>query len=152
MEIWLILVVIAVALAPLMHFMPTKEQQRVARMREAAAVRGLFVEFRKLPEIGASAAMPDQPRGQIIYYGLRLPPPRGRTRRRGEWLQRGGEWSSRERGQPLPPEVAALELPLLAAGVDEASCGVYWQEAGDVPEVEQIVAALEAWSGRLRAP
>ena len=47
--ICLILFVIALALAPLWHFLPSKGQRKAARMREHAAVQGLFVEFRELP-------------------------------------------------------------------------------------------------------
>jgi hypothetical protein len=45
----LIILVIAIALAPLSHFVPSKRQREVARMREYAAVNGLFVEFRGVP-------------------------------------------------------------------------------------------------------
>ncbi len=45
----LIIFVIAVALAPLSHFVPSKRQRQIARMREYAAVHGLFVEFRGVP-------------------------------------------------------------------------------------------------------
>ena len=45
----LIVFVIALALAPLSHFVPSKRQRHIARLREYAAVHGLFVEFRSLP-------------------------------------------------------------------------------------------------------
>ena len=52
----LIVFVIALALAPLGHFVPSKRQRAIARMREYAAVHGLFVEFRDLPvQAGAPA-------------------------------------------------------------------------------------------------
>ena len=51
---FLIIFVIAVALAPLGHFLPSKRQRKVARMREYAAVHGMFVEFRALPDVGGT--------------------------------------------------------------------------------------------------
>ena len=66
MKYVLILFVIALALAPLSHFYPSKRQRLVARMREYAAVHGLFVEFRDLPARGEP--VPGERRAQVIYY------------------------------------------------------------------------------------
>ncbi len=43
---FIIIFVVALALAPLSHFLPSKRQRKVAGMREYAAVHGMFVEFR----------------------------------------------------------------------------------------------------------
>ena len=59
----LIVFVIALALAPLSHFVPSKRQRHIARLREYAAVHGLFVEFRSLP--GTARERAD---GHTIYY------------------------------------------------------------------------------------
>ena len=48
MKYFLILFVLALAIAPLTHFLPSKRQRQIARMREYAALHGMFVEFRKL--------------------------------------------------------------------------------------------------------
>lgn len=149
MKAWLILVVVALALAPLVQFMPSKGQRRIARMRERAALLGLFVEFRDLPQVGSAGAGTQNAGGNVIYYGRRLAPPRGKASRRAEWLLRGGEWRGRDPKQPLPPELAAIDTPILAAALDDASCGVYWRELGDTAEVEQIAAALVALAARL---
>lgn len=119
-------------------------------MREYAAVHGLFVEFRRLPGSGeAGDKQPGTPRGDIIYYGRRLPPPRGSTARGGHWLHHDQGW--RSHGQRLPVPAPLLDLPagILAASVDDNSCGIYWQEAGEQEEVEQIRRVLEGWSGEL---
>ena len=75
----IIFFVIALALAPLSHFIPSKAQRKVARLREYAATHGLFVEFRDVPaRKGASfTAKPavraaDRKNTRTIYYGKRV--------------------------------------------------------------------------------
>lgn len=145
----LIAFIIVVALAPLTHFLPSKRQRRQAAMREAAALGGLFVEFRSLP--GAAAGRAPQARQDIIYYGCRLAPSKGRGSRRGAWLQRDGEWLSVSAGPraPLPEPLQACAADILGASVDEGSCGVYWQELGDTANVEAIRGILLAWAEQI---
>jgi hypothetical protein len=42
-----------------------------------------------------------------------------------------------------------MPATILAASLDEGSCGIYWLEVGDEADVKQIVSALEAWQGQL---
>lgn len=143
----LILFVVAVALAPLSHFVPSKRQRKIARLREYAAVHGLFVEFRKLPGAGepGRAAV----HGDVIYYGRRMPPRRGEAVKTASWLRDSVGWRGLDRRQEVPGVLLQLPVGILAAGVDGATCGVYWQESGEEQDVEQIQQVLEAWSGEL---
>ncbi|RLQ22933.1 hypothetical protein DWB85_05690 [Seongchinamella sediminis] len=144
MKFLLILFIVALALAPLTHFLPSKRQRLVARMREYAAVHGLFVEFRDLPSrtpVSGSGGRSQQ----VIYYGKRLPPSRRERRLRTAWLREDDGWRSLGRRVAAPAAAAGLPASVLAISVDEGSCGAYWQEAGAEADVEQIVAALEAW-------
>lgn len=149
MKYLLILFIIALALAPLTHFLPSKRQRKVAGLREYAAVHGLFVEFRKLPGSEREAVQARTPRGDIIYYGKRLPPPRRGEARRGRWVRDSVGWVNLDQGVALPVPVAELADMILAASVDDGSCGIYWQESGSEQEVEQIRQVLEAWSAQL---
>ena len=149
MKYLLILFVIALALAPLSHFFPSKRQRLVARMREYAAVHGLFVEFRDLPARGEPARR--ERKAQVIYYGKRLPPSRGVMRTRLAWLRSDDGWSGLGHRQAVPAGLAPLPASIQAAGVDESSCGIYWQEQGVEADVEKIVAALNEWAGDLSA-
>lgn len=152
MSYLLIFLVIAVALAPLSHFVPSKRQRKVAGMREYAAVHGLFVEFRSLPgapakgEVGAVTV----PRGEIIYYGKRIPPKRGKGSERCSWLLDEHGWRGLDRRHTPPAILPELPATTLAASIDEGSCGMYWQEVGEQADVEEIVRVLEAWSSELR--
>lgn len=148
----LIIFVIAIALAPLSHFVPSKRQRAIARMREYAAVHGLFVEFREVPgrELGRFRQRNSAGR-ETIYYGKRLPPARDKGDKARAWLRENDEWVGLERRMAVPPALARLPAEVLAAGVDSGSCGIYWQESGAVEDVEQIRQVLEQWSVELRA-
>ena len=152
MKYLLILFIIAVALAPLSHFMPSKRQRQQARMRETAAVNGLFVEFRTLPgsTSGRQPAAADS--GRVIYYGKRLPSSLRERPRRAAWIRDETGWRGLEAGRRTPAILQALPVSVPAASVDEGSCGVYWQEDGGEEEVKEIVRALEAWVAILEAP
>lgn len=93
----LIVFVIALALAPLSHFVPSKRQRHIARLREYAAVHGLFVEFRSLP--GTARERAD---GHTIYYGKRLPASRAREAGHRAWLRDGSAWRALERRGEVP--------------------------------------------------
>ena len=150
MEILLILFVVALALAPLTHFLPSKQQRKLARMREYAAVHGLFVEFRDLPARAQPASGARARSEQVIYYGKRLPPSRGQPRERTAWLAVDDGWRSLHKRVQQPKAAALFPADVLAIGVDEGSCGIYWREQGEEGDVEQLVTALEAWHEELR--
>jgi hypothetical protein len=153
MEYFVIVLVIAVALAPLSHFVPSKHQRKVARLRESAAVQGLFVEFRNLPDgggAGASRRVARQQHGNIIYYGKRLPPLRSGSAERGSWTCDEEGWRGVRHHTAVPEVLAELPPQVLAASVDEGSCGIYWQEAGGEAELADLVRVLNSWSGQLR--
>lgn len=146
----LIIFIIALALAPLSHFVPSKRQRGIARMREYAAVHGMFVEFRDQP---GAARQRGRRNGaaQVIYYGKRLPPRRGAAVPGASFVTDEQGWRSLGRRLDVPRQLYDLPAEMLAASVDEGSCGIYWREAGDEQQVEQIRQALESWSGDLSA-
>lgn len=147
----LIAFVIAVALAPLSHFVPSKKQREIARMREYAAVHGMFVEFRRVPGRDSSAPAGRERASQdTIYYGKRLPPAKARRETAMVWLLEADGWMGLERRHKVPAVLSSLEVPVLAASADESSCGVYWRESGGVEAVELIRQVLESWADQLR--
>ena len=141
----LILFVVILALAPLTHFLPSKRQRKIARLREYAAVHGLFVEFRSLP----GADQLPRPDGEVIYYGKRLPASRVETVPTAAWQRQQQEWRGVNTRFPVPASLHDLPAPVLAASVDPSSCGVYWTESGGEETVEQIRQVLEQWRAEL---
>jgi hypothetical protein len=151
MEYLIIILAVALAIAPLSHFVPSKRQRAVARMRESAALKGLFVEFRRLPgQPGSHASGSARATEGVIYYGKRLPPARGPTLPRGSWVRSEEAWRS-TRGGDTPPDILAdFPVSVLAASVDEGSCGIYWRESGGPEELARIISIIEAWATSLR--
>jgi hypothetical protein len=152
MKYLLIVFVIFLALAPLSHFVPSKRQRKVARLREYAAVHGLFVEFRHLPGSSREGSPARGAGQQIIYYGKRLPPARhGQGAPHAAWLYDEQGWHGITDGaRAVPAIVEQLPPAMLAASVDDASCGIYWREDGDEELVEKIRVDLEAWAAEIR--
>ena len=155
METYLfILFIIALAMAPLWHFLPSKGQRKAARMREQAALQGLFVELRKLPGAETVAELSPGARGMVIYYGKRLPATRDDRVLSGNWVVGSDGWRSVGKRLPVPPEFQQLPAGILGAGVDRSSCGIYWTEAigqqGETAAEEaivgQITQVLGTWS------
>jgi hypothetical protein len=119
-------------------------------MRESAAVKGLFVEFRQLPGQGSAHTETGGSSDGVIYYGKRLPPARGAATPRGSWVRSDAGWRSSS-GIEAPPDILQqLPAAVLAASVDEGSCGIYWREAGSPDELADIVSAIEQWAAKLR--
>jgi hypothetical protein len=138
----IIILIIGLALAPLSHFVPSKSQRKAARLREYAALNGLFVEFRDLPNQKIKA------RGgalaHTIYYGRRVRPALEGPPKRLCWLFEQGQWLGSPARVEVPEAVLALPDGVLAASADRESCGIYWLEVGDETEVDQIAVVLEA--------
>lgn len=151
MEYLIIILVVAVALAPLSHFVPSKRQRALAKMRESAAVKGLFVEFRSLPgQDGSASATSHRKTEGVIYYGKRLPPRRASSPDSGSWVRFGEGWRAVRDRQAPPDFLTQLPPQVLAAGVDEGSCGIYWRESGTPEDLADIISLIEQWATKLR--
>lgn len=145
MKYLLIAFVIFLALAPLSHFIPSKRQRLIARLREYAAVHGLFVEFRSPPK--KARRSPDG--GALIYYGKRLPNSCAGVVSSSAWIRDDWGWRGLDRPGTAPDELSGLPAGITLATVDEASCGVYWDEDGGEETLVEICTVLDEWSGRL---
>ena len=139
----LIIFVIALALAPLAQVLPSKYQRRIARLREFAALRGMFVEFRTVP--GSSTVRRSESgyqRGKTIYYGLRIPARGCEVEQTIAWIYEGSGWRGIPRKTPVPALLCELPDGIFAVSIDRGSCGVYWQEAGEEADIERIHQVL----------
>ena len=145
-----IAVVVALAIAPLLHFLPSQTQRRQTELRDAAAQGGLFVEFRDLPGYAPRLERMSRHERQVVYYGVRLPASAGGTGARQSWWRVDDNWrGAPERLRLLPSALQALPEAVLAAGIDNNSCGVYWREDGSEEDVGQIIRCVRAWRADL---
>ncbi|MEM1402408.1 MAG: hypothetical protein AAGG55_03680 [Pseudomonadota bacterium] len=149
MSYLIVIIVVLVALAPLWQFMPTKSQRRVAKLRETAALEGLFVEFRDLPLAPEKLTRLPASERQVLYYGIRLKPSRGAPRARRAWVCEKGLWRSEPLGMSVSDALSGFPDVVLAASISEASCGVFWREEGDENLVRDLAALLKDWSQAL---
>lgn len=140
------------ALAPLWNFLPSRRQRLQARLRECAALNGLFVEFRDLPLPSARLARLPAADRQVLYYGRRLRPQRGEPRVRTAWFRDGDDWGSLPPRTMVPAVAAELPPQVLAIEVSAASCGIFWREEGDENLVRSLAATLAAWGDELTPP
>lgn len=145
----IILFVVAVALVPLVQFMPSQRQRAIAGLREHAAINGLFVEFRELPGRPEFRKQAGVTPGTVIYYGRRLPASTKDPRPSVQWQTHNGNWQPVGERRAVPAFSEPLPASVLAAGFDEASCGVYWVESDSTADVEVICRVLEEWSQSL---
>ena len=112
---FIIIFVVALALAPLSHFLPSKRQRKVAGMREYAAVHGMFVEFRALPDVGGVPLSASVSGGQVIYYGRRFPNKRAGPIESGTWVHAPEGWRSLGNRLPVPAQLQALSVDISVA-------------------------------------
>ena len=138
----LIVFVVALALAPLAHFVPSKHQRRIATLREYAALQGLFVEFRSPPRAVPADAARYRP-GSTIYYGLRLPANRRNDPAEQVWVRREEQWRPGSGRAASPAQLSVLPEDVFAVGIDSHSCGIYWQEGGEKGEIDEINRVLQ---------
>jgi hypothetical protein len=129
----LILLVVFVALAPLIAMMPTPRQRRLSRLRQAARERGMKVQLRPAPpllRIDDSIALYSRP--LVAPPEVQLLP--------GEFFRDHDGWRRRAGQAPhgiadclqgLPGDVNYLV-------VEQRSVGVFWEERGDLEQLENI--------------
>lgn len=145
----LIIFVMVLALAPLWHFRPSPRQKKQASLRQEAALAGLFVEFRDLPLPPAQLERLAAADRQVLYYACRLPAARKSPRERRNWYRDGDEWRSLPGRVAAPDIVSQLPGSVLAVGLSDASCGVYWREDGDEETVHELAVKLLDWKAAL---
>jgi len=143
----IILFVVALALAPLSHFVPSKAQRRTSRLREYAALKGLFVEFRNPPVMQRAGLEPRH--GQIIYYGKRVRSAGRGPHTRVSWVAGAGGWSGQIHSAAVPSELLDLPQGIIGASADPESCGIYWSETGDEAEIDKICEVLMSLANSL---
>gem|GEM_PF-527395 len=146
---FIVLVVVLLAIAPLLHFLPSKRQRHQARLREAAALAGLHVEFRDLPLAEPRLARMPAAERQVLYYGCRFRSGRGDRPERCAWFREHDEWRSLPPRREPPKWLGEAPATVLAVGVSGSGCGIYWREEGDEHMVEELAKQLLLWRDQL---
>lgn len=138
--IW-ILLIIAVAAAPLMSALPSEAQRYEAKIRAHAMEQGISIKLGLTPEIPARFRLPSD-LSLVAYRRRRLE----RDQRFDEPLlavKSMGNWVSVPLEQPISEPLMSLPDGAWIAelGVDYVS--IFWDEKGDIDAVDTVITALD---------
>lgn len=159
----LIAFVLAIILSPLMWFRQSPRQKLITAMRQKAAAKGLRVKLSK-----PAAARKGEGRLEYVTYTLPWNPGSDPSvePRTEKWLllkdtHRGDpspwaewQWMGRESNDSLVSCIGSTleKLPKDVASLEASSEGVriYWQERGNLEDVEMMSHQLSALRGAIR--
>jgi len=140
--IW-ILVIIAVAAAPLVSALPTEAQRYEARIRDHAMQSGLLVKLETPPDVPARFRVRRD--NNLVAYRLRRAAPEPLFMESVLAVKSDSRWVS----VPLEKDLADL-MPTLPEGthiaeLSEFTVTLYWDEKGDVEAVDCVASALRSF-------
>ena len=139
--IW-ILVIIAVAAAPLVSALPTEAQRYEAKIRDHAMQSGLLVKLETPPDVPARFRVRRD--NNLVAYRLRRSAPEPLFTESVLAVKSDSRWVS----VPLEKDLADL-MPALPEGahiaeLSEFTVTLYWDEKGDVEAVDCVASALRS--------
>ena len=140
--IW-ILVIIAVAAAPLVSALPTEAQRYEARIRDHAMQSGLLVKLATPPDVPARFRMRRD--CNLVAYRLRRATPDPLFTESVLAVKSDSRWVS----VPLEKDLADL-MPTVPDGayiaeLSEFTVTLYWDEKGDTEAVDCVGSALRSF-------
>ena len=140
--IW-ILVIIAVAAAPLVSALPTEAQRYEAKIRDHAMQSGLLVKLETPPDVPARFRVRRD--NNLVAYRLRRATPEPLFTESVIAVKSDSRWVS----VPLEKDLADL-MPALPEGahiaeLSEFTVTLYWDEKGDVEAVDSVASALRSF-------
>ena len=140
--IW-ILVIIAVAAAPLVSALPSEAQRYEARIREHAMQSGLLVKLETPPDVPARFRLRRD--SNLVAYRLRRATPEPLLAEGVLAVKSDSRWVS----VPLEKDLADL-MPTVPDGahiaeLSEFTVTLYWDEKGDTEAVDCVADALRSF-------
>jgi len=140
--IW-ILVIIAVAAAPLVSALPTEAQRYEARIRDHAMQSGLQVKLESPPDVPARFRVRRDT--NLVAYRLRRANPDPLFTESILAVRSDSRWVS----VPLEKDLADL-MPTVPEGahiveLSEFAVTLYWDETGDTEAVDFVASALRSF-------
>lgn len=139
--IW-ILIIIAVAAAPLISALPTEAQRYEARIRDYAMQSGLVVKLETLPEVPARFRVCRD--SNLVAYRLRRFKPDPFFKDSLLAVKSDSRWVSVPLEKDLSELIPAVPLGAHIAELAEFSVTLYWDEKGDTDAVDMVAAALRS--------
>ena len=131
----IIILIIAVAIAPLASALPSKAQRREAQLRSYASSIGLTIKLEPIPDIPARFRFSPSP--NLVAYRLRDVSGEDRVQDKLLLLREGEQWidTLTESALKLPNDGLLVgEVAVLNRGVTT----VFWNEKGDETDVDRL--------------
>ena len=122
----LIVLGLAVVIAPLMSAMPSKSQRAKAALRDQARACNLRVSLRPLPPIPARFRF--ELDDEFACYERRLSPHLQLTGRDERFVSVDGEWSPTKGVSPVPQWLSALPSGAAFVELSEQTVSIFWNE------------------------
>lgn len=122
----LIVLGLAVVIAPLMSAMPSKSQRAKAALRDQARACNLRVSLRPLPTIPARFRFESD--DEFVCYERRLPPHLHQTGRDKRFVSVDDEWSPTSGVSPAPGWLSALPSGAAFVELSEQTVSIFWNE------------------------
>ena len=122
----LIVLALAVVIAPLMSAMPSKSQRAKAALRDQARACNLRVSLRPLPTIPARFRFESD--DEFACYERRLPPHLHQAGRDKRFVSVDDEWSPTSGVSPAPGWLSALPSGAAFVELSEQTVSIFWNE------------------------
>ena len=137
----IIILIIAVAIAPLASALPSKAQRREAQLRSYASSLGLTIKLEQIPDIPARFRFSPSP--NLVAYRLRDANSEDRVKDKLLLLRVDGQWidTSTESAVTLPTDdgPSGMEIAIVNRGV----ATVFWNEIGGNADVDCLHRLLK---------
>lgn len=153
MSYLIIVLVVALALAPIMAFKPSKAQKHQVALRDRARELGLQVQIGDLPQTHRQQVRREDPQLGVIYR-LLWRHPDARFVQIHYLLHRDETEPNRDPPairDALQQVLAALPAAVIAVDFTNVGVAVYWREQGDTATVAAIAEQLRALQARLQS-
>lgn len=141
MSILLILLIIAVAVAPLVSALPSEAQRYEARVRAHAMDNGVTVKLGATPDIPARFRMPSDL--TLVAYRRRRLEQDHQFAKHSLAVKSMGSWVSVPSEKRVARGVLSLPEGALIAELGAEYVSVFWDEKGDVEAVDAVITTLD---------
>ena len=138
----LIVLGLAVVIAPLMSAMPSKSQRAKAALRDQARACNLRVSLRSLPQIPARFRFESD--DEFACYERRLSPSLHLPGRDERFVSVDGEWSPTKGVSPVPKWLSALPSGAVFVELSEQTVSIFWNEKEGVEGLHTLSQAVDS--------
>ena len=138
----LILLGLAVVVAPLVSAMPSKAQRAKAALRDQAGVHDLRVRLRPIPVVPARFRF--EPEGELACYERRFPVSNQKSAGEAHYLCIDGQWLPTTGVEDAPDWLHYLPLGAAYVECRDESISIFWDEKAGSQGLAKICQAIDS--------